>query len=392
MSFVSATSATFTCVNSAGSVSCTNNAPLAGPSSSTITLTVLVNSQAASIQNTATLTGGGGTVVTNQSTDTVNVNQPAGITNVTSTFANERMESAQWYRSRSRSRARSTVTGTPQLALNSGGTASYTSGSGTATLTFTYTVAAGQSSADLDYNTTSSLTLNGGTINDAGSLPAALTLPAPGGAGSLGGNKNIVIAIPNLNIAKVHTGTAFTSGQNGSYTITVTNTVNTPTTATVTVTDILPAGLTFVSATGTNWSCVNSSGTVTCTSTAPIPASSSASVTLTVAVNGVAASIQNTATLAGGGGTVGTASSTDTVNISQQVVITNVTSSTADGTYSTGAVIPITVSFSSAVTVTGTPTLARTRAVRPAIRRVRHGHPDVHLHSCRRRKQSGSRL
>src|SRR5438094_554260 len=85
-----------------------------------------------------------------------------------------------------------TVTGTPQLALNSGGIANYASGSGTAALTFTYTVAAGQNSPHLDYTSTAALTLNGGTIKDAGSNPANLTLPAPGTAGSLGANKNIV--------------------------------------------------------------------------------------------------------------------------------------------------------------------------------------------------------
>jgi len=85
------------------------------------------------------------------------------------------------------------VTGTPQLALNSGATVNYSSGTGTSTLTFTYTVAAGQNSADLDYTSISALTLNGGTINDLAANAAILTLPAPGAAGSLGANKNIVI-------------------------------------------------------------------------------------------------------------------------------------------------------------------------------------------------------
>jgi hypothetical protein len=80
-----------------------------------------------------------------------------------------------------------TVTGTPQLALNSGGAAKYSSGSGSATLTFTYIVGASDSVAHLDYTSTGALTLNGGTID------AALTLPAPGAAGSLGANTNIAI-------------------------------------------------------------------------------------------------------------------------------------------------------------------------------------------------------
>ena len=79
------------------------------------------------------------------------------------------------------------VTGTPLLALNSGGTADYASGSGTNDLMFTYVVAAGQNSPDLDYISTTALTLNGGTLD------GDRTLPAPGAVGSLSANKDIVI-------------------------------------------------------------------------------------------------------------------------------------------------------------------------------------------------------
>jgi len=75
-----------------------------------------------------------------------------------------------------------TVAGTPQLTLETGASdavASYTSGSGSSTLTFTYTVAAGQNSPDLDYVSATALALNGGTIRDAASNDAVLTLPAP---------------------------------------------------------------------------------------------------------------------------------------------------------------------------------------------------------------------
>ncbi len=88
------------------------------------------------------------------------------------------------------------VGGTPQLALNAlpgGVTAFYASGSGSSTLVFDYTIAAGQSSSHLDYASTTALTLHGGTIRDTGGNNANLTLPAPGTAGSLGANKNLVI-------------------------------------------------------------------------------------------------------------------------------------------------------------------------------------------------------
>ena len=86
-----------------------------------------------------------------------------------------------------------TVTGSPQLLLNSGGTAVYVSGSGTNTLTFRYTVGSGEVATDLDYASATALTLNGGTIQDAGGQDADLTLSAPGTAGSLGAAKNISI-------------------------------------------------------------------------------------------------------------------------------------------------------------------------------------------------------
>ena len=90
------------------------------------------------------------------------------------------------------------VVGTPQLTLETGVTdraVNYSSGSGTNTLTFNYTVQAGDTSADLDYVATTSLALNGGTIQNAALNNATLTLPAPGAAGSLGFNKTIVIVI-----------------------------------------------------------------------------------------------------------------------------------------------------------------------------------------------------
>ncbi len=87
------------------------------------------------------------------------------------------------------------VTGSPMLLLETGvtdRTATYTSGSGSNTLHFNYIVVVGDTSSDLDYISTNSLALNGGSIIGAIGN-AVLTLPSPGTAGSLGANKNIVI-------------------------------------------------------------------------------------------------------------------------------------------------------------------------------------------------------
>jgi hypothetical protein len=99
------------------------------------------------------------------------------------------------------------VTGTPTLTLSTTGTANrvvnYASGTGSPVLVFNYTVQAGDTSPDLDYLSVSALALNGGTIKDANSNNAVLTLPTPGAAGSLGANKALIIdtTSPVLNLA-----------------------------------------------------------------------------------------------------------------------------------------------------------------------------------------------
>ena len=88
------------------------------------------------------------------------------------------------------------VTGIPQLELELDGNnvlVDYASGSGSNTLVFQYTVGSNENSDNLDYSTTGSLTLNGGTIKDSANNDAARTLPSPGATNSLGANKNIVI-------------------------------------------------------------------------------------------------------------------------------------------------------------------------------------------------------
>jgi uncharacterized repeat protein (TIGR01451 family) len=73
----------------------------------------------------------------------------------------------------------------------------------------------------------------------------------------------------------------------------------------VTVTDALPAGLTYSSATGTGWACSHAGGTVTCTrSNALAVGSSYPAITLVVNVSQTAgASVTNTASVSGGGQT-----------------------------------------------------------------------------------------
>ena len=87
------------------------------------------------------------------------------------------------------------VSGTPQLTLNSGAVVNYSSGSGSSTILFEYTVQPGDTSADLQYISTTALA--GGTITDAAGNSAVLTLPALADAASLAGGKAIVIDTTN---------------------------------------------------------------------------------------------------------------------------------------------------------------------------------------------------
>ncbi len=107
------------------------------------------------------------------------------------------------------------------------------------------------------------------------------------------------VPVADLSISKTN-ASDFIAGSNGTYTLTVTNNGPATTSGTTTVTDVLPAGETYVLASGTGWACGNASGTVTCTSTGSIASGNSfPAITLTVAVSTTAAnSINNTATVA----------------------------------------------------------------------------------------------
>ena len=133
------------------------------------------------------------------------------VTNVTSSTANGNKTDGQTVSIQVVFSEAVAVEDIPKLQLETGTTdqiINYVSGSGTNTLTFTYTVQAGDSSTDLDYLATNSLTLpyneetfmtptikdNVSYVTDSGfHYDATLTLASPGAAGSLGANKAITI-------------------------------------------------------------------------------------------------------------------------------------------------------------------------------------------------------
>ncbi len=107
--------------------------------------------------------------------------------------------------------------------------------------------------------------------------------------------------IVDLSVTKTHTGT-FVAGGTGQYTITVSNSAASGIEREdniVTVTDTLPAGLTFNAATGTGWTCGAAGQVVTCTHPPTLdPGASHPPITLTVNVLEAAnPSVTNTVTV-----------------------------------------------------------------------------------------------
>jgi len=91
--------------------------------------------------------------------------------------------------------------------------------------------------------------------------------------------------ISDLSVAIARPG-ALQVGRNAAYTVTVTNNGPYTDAGPITVTQTLPAGMSFVSGNGTNWSCLASGATVTCTYRAAIaPDTNAAPLTITAGVS-----------------------------------------------------------------------------------------------------------
>lgn len=95
--------------------------------------------------------------------------------------------------------------------------------------------------------------------------------------------------IVDLSLTKTHSGN-FTVGANASYTLTVSSQAGSQQTDfPIVVTDALPAGLSYVSGAGTNWSCGAVGQNVTCTHPGPLNAGASLPpITLTASVGNAA--------------------------------------------------------------------------------------------------------
>ncbi|NGF57534.1 T9SS type B sorting domain-containing protein [Parapedobacter sp. SGR-10] len=223
------------------------------------------------------------------------------------------------------------VSGTPRLTLETGTTdrtVDYVSGTGTSTLTFTYTIQAGDESVDLDYAATTALALNSGSIQDLAGNNATLTLFAPGAAGSLGANKDIVVDGVRPTATLVVTDAALSAGETSLVTITFSEAVTGFTNADLTI------------ANGTLSAISSSDGGITWTATfTPTANIEDATNVITLDNTGVA-------DLAGNAGTGTTESNNyaiDTKRPTATIVV-------ADAALSAGETSLVTITFSELVT------------------------------------------
>ncbi|CBN58003.1 MULTISPECIES: DUF4347 domain-containing protein [Kamptonema] len=217
------------------------------------------------------------------------------------------------------------VTGTPTLTLGGGVTTAVNlaSGAGTNTLTFNYTPAAGDTSADLD------ATLLTGTIADAAGNAATLTLPAA----TLATTKALVIDTTAPTVALT---TAATAPVTGTFSVAATFTEASGNVLGFDVTDLTVGNGTISNFAGSG---VNYTFDIKPTADGPVTIDVAAGKATDAASNG------------------NTAAPTLLINANVPPKVTSVTSTLADGSYPLGQVVPITVTFSESVIVTGTPTL-----------------------------------
>jgi uncharacterized repeat protein (TIGR01451 family) len=350
----------WTCV--LATLTCTRNDALAASTNyPAITVTVNVaNNAAASVTNSVSVSGGGENNTSNDTaTDPTTVNQLPDMTIVKShsgNFAQGQTGATYTITATNSGFAATSGTVTVTDTLPSGLTATGISGSGwtcvlgTLTCTRNDALAAGSSYP--------AITL---TVNVANNAAPSVTNSVSVSGGSQTNTSNdsatdptTVTQLPDLTIAKSHSGN-FSQGQTGAtYSITVTNSGFAATSGTVTVTDTLPAGLSATGISGTGWTCVLA--TLTCTRSDALAAGTSyPAITVTVNVaNNASASVTNSVAVSGGGETnTGNDTATDPTTVNQFADLTIAKSHSGNFSQGqTGATYSITVTNSGAVATT----------------------------------------
>lgn len=382
LAFNSATGTGWSCTNTTGRVTCTNPGPLAAGASTAITLSVNVNPGAyPGVTNRAHVaTAGDGNPANDSATDPVTVETiDLTIAKVAATpftvGSNASYTLTVSNLSPTTSNRPITVVDTLPAGLTfvsatgTGWSCSHTSG--VVSCTPSSAIAGGAAAPPITLTVTVGPAASPSVTNRAWVRMVSDLITANNGATV---TTPVSTPAPDLAITKSAAG-AFTVGSNGSYTIAVSNVGTAATTGAITVTDLLAAGLTYVSATGTGWSCSHAAGTVTCTNAGPVNAGASlADITLTVSVGSAAApSVSNTATVttAGDGNAANDSSTVNTPvgtpavadlaiaktaataftvgsPASYSLVVSNVSASASSGTVTVTDTLPAGLTFASA--------------------------------------------
>ena len=290
-------------------LTCTNVGTFAA-GSQTFPISVTVNvaaNAAASLTNTATVSGGGETDTTNDTaTDLTLINGPPDLT-ITKTHTGNffQNQTGGIYTITVKNVGGGPTSGTITVTdtLPAGMTATAMSGANwsctLATLTCTNVGSFAVGSQTFPINVTVNVAANA-------TSPLVNTATVSGG-GELDATNNtatdstVINGPPDLTITKTHTGNFFQNQTGGIYSIVVKNTGGGPTSGTITVTDTLPAGMTATAMSGANWSCTLA--TLTCTNVGTFAVGSQTfpiNVTVNVAANATTPLV-NTATVSGGG-------------------------------------------------------------------------------------------
>ncbi len=281
------------CVNNSGTVTCTLSDPLAANTTESFNIVVTVNQASGTITNTASITG--------NETDSASANNSAtsmtsvGITNlgITKTDSPDPVSpgGTLTYTLVANNNGPDASTGaTITDVLPAGVTFSSASpGCVNNSGTVTCTVGPLANSGSQSFTITTTVMASSGTLTNTATITANESDPA---AANNSSTATTSVGITNLGITKTDSPDPVSSGGTLTYTLVATNSGPDASTG-ATITDVLPAGVTFSSASP---GCVNNSGTITCT-VGPLANSGTQSFTITTTVTASPGTLTNTATI-----------------------------------------------------------------------------------------------
>ena len=304
VTFVSATGTGWTCTNTGNiSVTCTLPTLAGGTAAPDITVTITAPAQAATLTNTASVssTTSDSDPANNTSTSTTAVTAAADLAIVKTGPATVTAGASVTYsltvtNNGPSDAAAVSVTDTLPAGVtfvSATGTGWVCGNAGNVSVTCTLPALATATTAPA-ITVVVTAPDQGGTLSNAASVSATTADPDPGNNTATA--NTTVTALADLSLIKTGPAT-IAAGGSISYTLAVTD--NGPSdVAVVTVTDTLPAGVTYVSATGTGWTCTNAGNiSVTCTRPTLATGTTAPGITVVVTAPAQATALSNTATV-----------------------------------------------------------------------------------------------